>query len=128
MIYFDNQIAAGTYTISGTFKNFVNLDEQGQIYSAEIPFETTLMVIDGSLNESMTSENSTTDYSVSVASSTGDTSNIDSWWKAFNMSYIDGNWDDCGFALANYPENDSGINFETFINMSERTCNHKFMV
>lgn len=126
MIYFDNQMAAGTYTISGTFQNYVNFD--GQIYSAEIPFETTLTVIDGRLNQSMTSENSTSDYSVSVASSTGDTSNIDSWWKAFNMSYADGMWDDCGFTLANYPEDGSGINFETFINMSERTCNHKFMV
>lgn len=66
----------------------------------------------------MTSENSTSDYSVSVASSTGDTSNIDSWWKAFNMSYIHGMWDDCGFTLAYNPQNDSGLNFETFINMS----------
>lgn len=117
MIYFYNQITAGTYTISGTFQNFIYADEQGQIYSPEIPFETTLTVIDGRLNESMTYENSTTDYSVSVASSTGDTSNFENWWKAFNMDYKDGYWDNCGFTLSYYPDSDSGMNFETFINM-----------
>lgn len=66
----------------------------------------------------MTSENSTSDYSVSVASSTGDTSNFENWWKAFNMNYLDGYWDNSGFMLVNYPQNDSGLNFETFINMN----------